>query len=108
LGTIAGVPRVLDAGQCNDCYSLIHFAGRLAAHLNVDINDLPISYQVCWFDQKAVAVYLSLLSLGVKNVWLGPTLPAYFSGRLVERLKRDFNLRTIGTSDDDLALLMGN
>jgi len=105
LGTIAGVPRVLDAGQCNDCYSLIHFAVQLASHLNVDINDLPISYQVCWFDQKAVAVYLTLLSLGVKQVWLGPTLPAYFSNQLVKRLKRDFNLRTIGNPEADLALM---
>ncbi len=105
MGTIAGVPRVLDAGQCNDCYSLINFAGRLASHLEVDINALPVSYQVCWFDQKAVAVYLSLLSLGVNNVWLGPTLPAYFTDRLVQRLKKDFNLRTIGNVDDDVRLM---
>jgi hydroxylamine reductase len=74
----------------------------------VDINDLPVSYQVCWFDQKAVAVYLSLLSLGVKDVWLGPTLPAYFTSHLAQRLKKDFNLRTIGNADDDVALMTGN
>lgn len=106
LGTIEGVPRVLDAGQCNDCYSLIHFAQRLASFLNADINQLPVSYQVCWYDQKAVAVFLTLLSLGVRNIRLGPTLPAYFSPRLVERLKRDFDLRAIGKASDDVALLM--
>jgi hydroxylamine reductase len=106
LGTIEGVPRVLDAGQCNDCYSLIHFAGQLAKHLNVDVNALPISYQVCWYDQKAVAVYLSLLALGVRNIRLGPTLPAYFSPHLIERLQREFGLRTIGNPRDDIALMM--
>ncbi len=106
LGTIEGVPRVLDAGQCNDCYSLIHFARQLAEHLNVDVNALPISYQVCWYDQKAGAVYLSLLALGVRNIRLGPTLPAYFSPRLIERLQRDFGLRTIGNPREDVALMM--
>jgi hydroxylamine reductase len=106
LGTIEGVPRVLDAGQCNDCYSLIHFARQLAEHLNVDVNALPISYQVCWYDQKAVAVYLSLLALGVRDIRLGPTLPAYFSAHLVERLQRDFGLKTIGDPRNDIALMM--
>lgn len=106
LGEIGGVPRVLDAGQCNDCYSLIHFARRLAEHLSVDVNALPISYQVCWYDQKAVAVFLSLLSLGVRTIRLGPTLPAYFSPRFVERLQRDYDLRTIGAASDDIALMM--
>jgi len=106
LGTIEGVPRVLDAGQCNDCYSLIHFARQLAEHLDVDVNSLPISYQVCWYDQKAVAVYLSLLALGVRDIRLGPTLPAYFSPHLIERLQRDFGLRTIGNPKEDVALMM--
>ena len=106
LGTIEGVPRVLDAGQCNDCYSLIHFADRLAGHLNVGLNDLPVSYQVCWFDQKAVAVYLSLLSLGIKNVWLGPTFPAYFTNRIAERLINNFGLRSIGDPDADIAAML--
>jgi hydroxylamine reductase len=106
LGTIGGLPRVLDAGQCNDCYSLIHFARRLALHLQVDVNTLPVSYQVCWYDQKAVAVFLSLLALGVRKVRLGPSLPAYFTPRLVERLRRDYALGTIGEAQRDVELMM--
>jgi len=107
LGDIDGIPRVLDAGQCNDCYSLIAFAGKLAKHIGVaDINDLPISYQVCWYDQKAVAVYLTLLHLGVRNIRLGPSLPAFFSPRIVERLQRDYGTKLIGTSSEDVAMMM--
>lgn len=107
LGDIEGIPRVLDAGQCNDCYSLIHFAAKLAEHLKVnDINDLPISYEVCWYDQKAVAVFLSLLHLGVKKVRLGPSLPAFFSPRIIERLKREYDMRAIGSSSHDVADMM--
>jgi hydroxylamine reductase len=106
LGTLEGVPRVLDAGQCNDCYSLIHFAHRLAQRLGVDINALPISYQVCWYDQKAVAVFLSLLSLGVRGVRLGPTLPAFFSPRILERLQREYDLKTIGSAETDIASML--
>jgi len=105
LGTISGLPRVLDAGQCNDCYSLIHFAANLARHLQVDINSLPVSYQVCWYDQKAVAVFLSLLALGVRNVRLGPSLPAYFTPRLIARLQREYSLGTIGGALTDLQLM---
>jgi len=110
LGDIEGIPRVLDAGQCNDCYSLIAFAGKLAKHLGVgDINDLPVSYQVCWYDQKAVAVFLSLLHLGVRNIRLGPSFPAFFSARTIERLQRDYGVKTISTSQEDVAqMLAGN
>jgi hydroxylamine reductase len=107
LGDIEGIPRVLDAGQCNDCYSLIAFAAKLAKRLGVaDINDLPVSYQVCWFDQKAVAVYLTLLHLGVRNIRLGPSLPAFFSPRIIERLQRDFGTKTIGNAEEDIGLMM--
>jgi hydroxylamine reductase len=107
LGDIEGIPRVLDAGQCNDCYSLIAFAGKLAKHLGVsDINELPVSYQVCWYDQKAIAVFLTLLHLGVRNIRLGPTLPAFFSPRIVERLNRDYGLKTIKDSQSDVSLMM--
>ncbi len=107
LGDIEGIPRVLDAGQCNDCYSLIAFASKLAKRLGVvDINELPVSYQVCWYDQKAVAVFLTLLHLGVRNIRLGPSLPAFFSPRVAERLQRDYGTKTIGTSRDDVALMM--
>jgi hydroxylamine reductase len=105
LGDIQGLPRVLDAGQCNDCYSLIHFAQRLANHLQVDINALPVSYQVCWYDQKAVAVFLSLLALGIRKVRLGPSLPAYFTPKLVERLKRDYELAFVGEARADVELM---
>lgn len=107
LGDIDGIPRVLDAGQCNDCYSLIAFAAKLAKRLNVtDINQLPVSYQVCWYDQKAVAVFLTLLHLGVRNIRLGPTLPAFFSPRVVERLQNDFGLKSIGKSHEDIQRMM--
>jgi hydroxylamine reductase len=107
LGSIDGIPRVLDAGQCNDCYSLIHFARRLADRLGAsDINALPVSYQVCWYDQKAVAVLLTLLSLGVRGVRLGPTLPAFFSPRIVDRLRRDYQVKTIESADEDIAAML--
>ncbi len=107
LGDIEGIPRVLDAGQCNDCYSLIAFASRLAEHLGVkDINDLPVSYQVCWYDQKAVAVFLTLLHLGVRNIRLGPSLPAFFSPRIIQLLERDYGTKTISTSREDVPLMM--
>jgi hydroxylamine reductase len=107
LGEIEGIPRVLDAGQCNDCYSLIAFAGKLAQRLGVtDINQLPVSYQVCWYDQKAVSVFLTLLHLGVRNIRLGPTWPAFFSPRIVERLRRDYGTKTITTAEEDLPLMM--
>jgi hydroxylamine reductase len=102
LGNIQGLPRVLDAGQCNDCYSLIHFARQLARHLQVDLNALPISYQVCWYDQKAVAVFLSLLALGVRKIRLGPTLPAYFTPKFVARLQRDYDLAAITDAHTDV------
>ncbi len=107
LGEIEGIPRVLDAGQCNDCYSLIAFAAKLAKRLGVaDLNQLPISYQVCWYDQKAVAVFLTLLHLGVRNIRLGPTWPAFFSPRIAERLRRDYGTMTITTASQDIPLMM--
>jgi hydroxylamine reductase len=110
LGDIEGIPRVLDAGQCNDCYSLIAFAIKLAKRLGItDINQLPVSYQVCWYDQKAVAVYLTLLHLGVKGIRLGPTFPAFFSPRIIERLKNEFGTKTIGDSASDVReMMLGN
>jgi hydroxylamine reductase len=107
LGDIEGLPRVLDAGQCGDCYSLAYFALKLKERLGLaDINELPVSYQVCWYDQKAVAVFLTLLHLGVKNVWLGPTFPAFFSKQIVEKLKREFGMRAITSVEADLPALL--
>ncbi|MEN6474517.1 MAG: hydroxylamine reductase [Syntrophaceae bacterium] len=96
LGDIDGIPRVLDAGQCNDCYSLAVIALKLKEIFGVsDINDLPISFDIAWYEQKAVAVLLALLSLGVKGIRLGPTLPGFLSPRVAKVLVDTFNLKPI-------------
>ena len=109
LGNIDGIPRVLDAGQCNDSYSLVAIAHKLKEILGVDdINDLPISYDIAWYEQKAVCVLLALLSLGVRNIRLGPTLPAFLSPAVVEVISRKFNLMPIGEAATDIeAMLSG-
>lgn len=95
LGEIAGIPRVLDAGQCNDCYSLAVIAMKLQEAFGLDdINDLPIVYNIAWYEQKAVIVLLALLSLGVKNIHLGPTLPAFLSEDVVNLLVENFGIAT--------------
>lgn len=106
LGDIDGIPRVLDAGQCNDSYSLAVIALRLKEVFGLDdINDLPIVYNIAWYEQKAVIVLLALLSLGVKNIHLGPTLPAFLSENVTKVLVDKFNLAPINNVEDDLALL---
>lgn len=107
LGDIEGIPRVLDAGQCNDSYSLVVIAQKLAETLNVGINDLPIVYNISWYEQKAVLVLLSLLSLGVKNIMLGPTLPAFVSPNVLEVLVDKFGIMPNSTVDEDLQKLIG-
>lgn len=108
LGDIGGIPRVLDAGQCNDCYSLAVIAMKLQEAFGLDdINDLPIIYNVAWYEQKAVIVLLSLLYLGVKNIHLGPTLPAFLSPNVAKVLVDTFGLAGIGTVEDDLKLFFG-
>ena len=103
LGDINGIPRVLDAGQCNDSYSLVVIALKLAEVFGVDsVNELPISYNIAWYEQKAVADLLALLSLGVKGIYLGPTLPAFLSPNVLQYLVDTFDLRPISTPDDDL------
>jgi len=102
LGDINGIPRVLDAGQCNDSYSLAVIAMELAKILQVDINDLPISYNIAWYEQKAVIVLLALLHLGVKNIKLGPTLPAFLSENVANFLIDTFQLSTISTVEEDI------
>ena len=107
LGDIGGIPRVLDAGQCNDSYSLVTVALKLAEALGVeDINDLPIEYDIAWYEQKAVLVLLALLSLGVKRIRLGPTLPAFVSPGVVKVLVDTFDLRPTGTVEADLASIV--
>ena len=103
LGDIGGIPRVLDAGQCNDSYSLVVIAQKLAEAFDVDdINELPIEYNIAWYEQKAVLVLLALLSLGVKDIHLGPKLPAFVSENVLEVLIDKFNIKPNTTVEDDL------
>ena len=103
LGDINGIPRVLDAGQCNDSYSLAVIAMKLKEVFGLkDINDLPIIYNIAWYEQKAVIVLLALLSLGVKNIHLGPTLPAFLSPNVRKVLVENFGIATISTADEDI------
>ena len=105
LGDINGIPRILDAGQCNDCYSLAVIALKLKEVFGLDdINDLPIIYNIAWYEQKAVIVLLALLYLGVKNIHLGPTLPAFLSPNVAKVLVENFGIAGIGTVEDDLKL----
>ena len=105
LGDINGIPRVLDAGQCNDSYSLAVIALKLKEVFGLDdINDLPIIYNIAWYEQKAVIVLLALLYLGVKNIHLGPTLPAFLSPNVAKVLVENFGISGISTVEDDLKL----
>jgi hydroxylamine reductase len=108
LGDIGGIPRVLDAGQCNDSYSLAVIALKLKEIFEMnDINELPIAYNIAWYEQKAVIVLLALLSLGVKNIHLGPTLPAFLSPNVAKVLIETFGIAGIGSVEDDIKLFMG-
>ena len=108
LGDIGGIPRVLDAGQCNDSYSLALIALKLKEIFGLnDINDLPLAFNIAWYEQKAVIVLLALLYLGVKNIHLGPTLPAFLSPNVAAVLVKNFGIAGIGTVDDDLKLFFG-
>ena len=109
LGDIGGIPRVLDAGQCNDSFSLLMIALKLKEVFELnDINELPIAYKIAWYEQKAVIVLLALLHLGVKNIHLGPTLPAFLSPNVANVLVNAFGLAPIGTVDEDMALFLPN
>ena len=108
LGDIGGIPRVLDAGQCNDSYSLAVIALKLKEVFGLeDINDLPIVYNIAWYEQKAVIVLLALLYLGLKNIHLGPTLPAFLSPNVAKVLVDNFGIAGIGTVEDDIQLFFG-
>lgn len=109
LGNIEGVPRVLDAGQCNDSYSLVRIALALKDALKVEsVNDLPIVYNIAWYEQKAVIVLLALLSLGIRNIHTGPTLPAFFTPDILKVLHEKFNIGTISTVNEDISRLINN
>jgi hydroxylamine reductase len=108
LGDINGIPRVLDAGQCNDSYSLAVIALKLKEIFELnDINELPIAYNIAWYEQKAVIVLLALLFLGVKNIHLGPTLPAFLSPNVAKVLVDTFGIGTISNVEDDIEMFLG-
>ena len=102
FGTVAGLPRLLDVGQCNDAYSAVRIATALADAFDTDVNSLPLSMILSWYEQKAVAVLLALLSLGIKNIYLGPILPAFLSPNVVQYLVDTFQLHLISNAEDDI------
>ena len=103
LGEVAGLPRLLDMGQCNDAFSAIKVAQALADAFEVGVNDLPLSLVISWYEQKAVLVLLALLHLGIRNIRLGPKLPAFLTPAILEILVAEFGIRPIGDVDTDLA-----
>jgi hydroxylamine reductase len=105
-GTIGGFPRLLDIGQCNDAYSAIQIAAALAEAFGCGVNDLPLTLVLSWYEQKAVCILLSLLSLGIKNIYLGPSLPAFISPNVLKLLVEQFKLTPISTPEKDLAAVL--
>ena len=107
LGDIGGIPRLLDIGQCNDAYSAIQIAVALANSFEVGVNDLPLSMILSWYEQKAVVILLTLLHLGIKNIRLGPSLPAFITPNILNVLVENFNLMPVTTPDEDLKAILG-
>ena len=107
FGTVAGIPRLLDIGQCNDSYSAIQIAVALAKAFDTDVNSLPLSFVLSWYEQKACCILLTLLYLGIKNMYLGPTLPAFISPTVLNVLVEKFNLKPISSADGDLSAILG-
>jgi hydroxylamine reductase len=107
LGDIGGIPRLLDVGQCNDAYSAIQVAVALSKAFNVGVNDLPLSMILSWYEQKAVAILLTLLYLGIKNIRLGPTLPAFISPAVLDTLVKTFDIKPITTPEADMKAILG-
>jgi len=107
LGEIGGLPRLMDVGQCNDAYSAVQIAVALAEAFGVGVNDLPLSMILSWYEQKAVAILLTLLSLGIKNIRLGPSLPAFITPNVLNVLVEKFNIMPISTPDEDLKAILG-
>lgn len=107
LGDIGGIPRLLDIGQCNDAYSAIQIAVALAKAFDCGVNDLPLSMILSWYEQKAVAILLTLLHLGIKDIRLGPSLPAFISPNVLNVLVKNFNIKPITTPDEDLKAILG-
>ena len=107
FGAIGGIPRLLDIGQCNDAYSAVRIALALADAFDTDVNSLPLSLVLSWYEQKAVVILLSLLHLGIKNIRIGPSLPAFISSNVLDILVREFNIMPITTVEDDLKAILG-
>jgi hydroxylamine reductase len=107
LGTIGGIPRLLDVGQCNDAYSAIQIALALSNAFKVGVNELPLSMVLSWYEQKAVAILLTLLHLGIKDIRLGPSLPAFITPNVLEVLVKNFDIKPISTPDEDLKAILG-
>jgi len=107
LGDIDGIPRLLDVGQCNDAYSAVKIAGALAEAFGCGVNDLPLSLVLSWYEQKAVSILLTLLHLGIKDIRLGPTLPAFITSNVLDVLVKNFDLKPITTPEEDLKAILG-
>ena len=107
LGAIGGLPRIMDMGQCNDAYSAIQVAVALAKAFDCGVNDLPLTLVLSWYEQKAVCILLTLLSLGIKNIYLGPTLPAFVSKNVLNYLVENFNITPTSTPEADLKKILG-
>lgn len=107
LGTIGGLPRIMDMGQCNDAYSAIKVAVALAEAFGCGVNDLPLTLVLSWYEQKAVSILLTLLHLGIKNIYLGPTLPAFLSSNVRNYLVENFRISPVSTPEEDLRKILG-
>jgi hydroxylamine reductase len=107
LGTIGGIPRLIDIGQCNDAYSAIQIAVALGKAFNVGVNELPLSFVLSWYEQKAVAILLTLLHLGIKHMRLGPSLPAFITPNILDFLVKTYDIKPITTPDEDLKAILG-
>jgi hydroxylamine reductase len=106
MGDIGGIPRLLDIGQCNDAYSAIQIAVALSKAFGVSVNDLPLSMVLSWYEQKAVAILLTLLYLGITDIRLGPTLPSFLTPNVLNFLVEKFDIKPITTPDEDLAVIL--
>jgi len=107
LGDIGGIPRLLDAGQCNDAYSAVQIASALAKAFDMEVNELPLSLIISWYEQKAVCVLLALLHLGIKGIRLGPSLPAFLTPNVLDTLVKNFDIKPISSADEDLKAILG-
>ena len=107
LGEISGLPRLMDMGQCNDAFGAVKVAIALAEAFNCGVNDLPLTLVLSWYEQKAVSILLTLLHLGIKNIYLGPTLPAFVSENVLNYLVDNFQISPVSTPEEDLKKILG-